>query len=275
MAFSKTFFLLEQEALLAQACFCNGLTALRRANLGNQKGLYYSAFFELSIALERMMKLTLIVDHMAANDLTPPGFQDIKRYGHKLVPLFASIKRVCEARGLSALDQFAEGSIPFRLLTFLGGFADADGRYANINSLTAHAPRTVPDPLATWGALAKAIVENRATTAERRSVAAAQEIGEAIAPFSMSLISDLDQGLPDVDRMLATSAELDVAAKHAVFELITLIAALRSVLAAVTDAARTVNVSRSRDLAEVPELSEFFEFAWPDRNYVMRKRRWP
>ena len=39
MAFSPTWFLLEQEGLLAQACLCNGLTALRRANLGDKKGL--------------------------------------------------------------------------------------------------------------------------------------------------------------------------------------------------------------------------------------------
>ena len=36
--FSATWFLLEQEGLLAQACLCNGLTALRRANLGDKKG---------------------------------------------------------------------------------------------------------------------------------------------------------------------------------------------------------------------------------------------
>jgi len=47
MKFSPTWYLLEQEGLLAQACLCNGLTVLRRANLGDKKGLFYSAFFEL------------------------------------------------------------------------------------------------------------------------------------------------------------------------------------------------------------------------------------
>ena len=36
MQFSPTWYLLEQEGLLAQACLCNGLTALRRANLGDK-----------------------------------------------------------------------------------------------------------------------------------------------------------------------------------------------------------------------------------------------
>jgi hypothetical protein len=274
MTLTKTFSLLQQEALLAQACFCNGLTALRRANLGSEKGLYYSAFFELSIAFERMMKLTFIIDRMASDDLTPSCFKEVKAFRHDLVKLFARIKLVCAARNSNALKSFTECSIPFRLLTFLSGFAVTD-RYANINSLTAHAPKTIPDPLATWGVLAKAIVEARASKAERRLVAAAYESGAAVAPCFMSLISDLDQAHLGVDRVLAASAELDVAAKHAVFELITLIAALRSVLVAVTDAAVTVNVSRSRALAGVPDVSEIFDFAWPNRKFVMRKRRWP
>lgn len=32
MSFSETWFLLEQEGLLAHACLCNGLTARRNAN---------------------------------------------------------------------------------------------------------------------------------------------------------------------------------------------------------------------------------------------------
>ena len=39
MRFSPTWYLLEQEGLLAQACLCNGLTALRRANLAEQEGI--------------------------------------------------------------------------------------------------------------------------------------------------------------------------------------------------------------------------------------------
>ena len=67
MGFSSIWFVLEQEGLLAQACLCNGLTALRRANLADKKGLFYSTFFELSFGLVRMLKLALIIDHMSRN----------------------------------------------------------------------------------------------------------------------------------------------------------------------------------------------------------------
>jgi hypothetical protein len=71
--FSDMWYLLQQEGYLTQSCLCNGLTALRHANINDKKGLYYSAFFELSIGLERMMKLIIIIHHMSNNNLTPPG----------------------------------------------------------------------------------------------------------------------------------------------------------------------------------------------------------
>ena len=48
--FTPTWYLLQQEGFLAQTCLCNGLTALRQANLGDGKGLFYSVFFDRSVS---------------------------------------------------------------------------------------------------------------------------------------------------------------------------------------------------------------------------------
>jgi len=128
MAYSATWFSLEQEGLLAQACLCNGLTALRRANLGDKKGLFYSAFFELSIGFERVLKLILILDHMANNKLAPAPSKYIEGFRHDLIRLFDATKTVCTARGLSFLDEFPPDSLPIRILDFLDRFADTGGR---------------------------------------------------------------------------------------------------------------------------------------------------
>ncbi|MBK1644452.1 hypothetical protein CKO25_07245 [Thiocapsa imhoffii] len=128
--------------MLAQACLCNGLTALRRANLGDKKGLFYSAFFELSIGLERVLKLVLklvlILDHMARNQLVPPDSKTVEDYGHKLRALFDAAKAVCAARNVTALDGFQSDSLPIEILGFLDTFAHPGGRYSNINKLTGH-----------------------------------------------------------------------------------------------------------------------------------------
>jgi hypothetical protein len=123
MAFSATWYLLEQEGLLAQACLCNGLTALRRANLGDKKGLFYSAFFELSIGFERVLKLVLILDHMARNQLVPPDSKTVEDYGHKLRSLLRPTKAVCAAHGETAPDAFQPDSLPLAILGFLDDFA--------------------------------------------------------------------------------------------------------------------------------------------------------
>lgn len=116
VTFTPTWYLLQQEGFLAQACLCNGLTALRQANLGDSKGRFYSAFFELSIGLERVLKLVLILDHMARQQLQPPDTKTVKNYGHKLSALFNSAKTINTARGITALDDFPDDSLPIVML---------------------------------------------------------------------------------------------------------------------------------------------------------------
>ena len=168
MVFSATWFLLEQEGLLAQACLCNGLTALRRANLGDKKGLFYSAFFELSIGFERTLKLILILDHMARNQLDPPDSKTVEDYGHKLRALFDSAKAICATRGVPALDAFQPDSLPNAILGFLDDFAHPGGRYSNINKLTGHKHQAMADPLVKWGEIASRIMNEHATPGQRK-----------------------------------------------------------------------------------------------------------
>jgi hypothetical protein len=276
MAFSATWFLLEQEGLLAQACLCNGLTALRRANLGDKKGLFYSAFFELSIGFERVLKLVLILDHMARNQLVPPDSKTVEDYGHKLRSLFDAAKGVCTSRGVTALDAFQPDSLPIAILGFLDDFAHPGGRYSNINKLTGHKHQTMADPIAQWGEIANRIMREHATSKERQraqlnGLVASAAFGGAAA----SLISDLNQQPMDVVPLHVRASELDTAAKHAIFALVTLIAALREVIDALCGAAWSANPPGTSGVATMPDMKEFFQFAWADRQYVMRKRQWP
>ena len=79
----------------------------------------------------------------------------------------------------------------------------------------------------------------------------------------------------DVAPLHVRASELDTAAKYAIYALVTLIAALRDVIDALCDSAWAVNRTAQSGAAEVPAMKEFFQFAWADRQYVMRKRQWP
>lgn len=276
MAFSATWFLLEQEGLLAQACLCNGLTALRRANLGDKKGFFYSAFFELSIGFERVLKLVLILDHMARNKLVPPDSKTVEDYGHKLRSLFDTTKAVCAAHGVTALDSFQADSLSIVILSFLDDFAHPGGRYSNINKLTGHRHEAMADPIGQWGEIANQIMQTHATPKERdRARLNGQMASLAFGNAAASLISDLNQQPMDVAPLHVRASELDTAAKHAIYALVTLIAALRDVLDTLCRSAWAADPFGPSKPADVPDMKEFLQFAWRDRKYVMRKRRWP
>lgn len=276
MAFSSTWFLLEQEGLLARACLCNGLTALRRANIGDKKGLFYSAFFELSIGFERALKLVLILDHMASNHLVPPDSKTVEDYGHKLRSLFNATKAVCGTRGITVLDSFQPNSLPIIILGFLDDFAHPGGRYSNINKLTGHKHRAMVDPIMQWDKIASQIMQTQATLRERQRAQFNGKMARlAFGDVAISLVSDLNQQPMDVAPLHVRASELDTAAKHAIYALVTLIAALCEVLDPLCGSALAANPPGNSAVADVPDMKEFFQFACKDRQYVMRKRQWP
>lgn len=97
----------------------------------------------------------------------------------------------------------------------------------------------------------------------------------AFGGAAVSLMSDLNQQRMGVAPLHVRASELDTAANYAIYALVTLIAALRDVIDALCDSAWAVNRAAQAGAAEVPAMKEFFQFAWADRQYVTRKRRWP
>lgn len=275
--FTPTFHVLEQEGLLAKACLCNGLTALRHANLGeNQKGLFYSAFFELSIGFERMMKLIVILDHMGRHDLKPPPKKDIEGLGHKLINLFAETKKIGSSLGLDALDQHGLSSVSYRTLVFLNDFAHTDGRYSNINHLIGQPSTAKPEPLGAWAQLAQGILRDCATARERARVETSGKLmDEKIGSMVFTLISDLNQATPELRTLVSNVTALDIASKYAAAALVGLIVSLRDVLDVVANEADEVGRTVHGGIANIPVMGEFFEFAWTEPTVLMKKKRWP
>lgn len=88
---NPVFSLLQQEGYLTRSSLYTGFSSLSKGNINNNKGDFYVAFFQLSIGLERLMKLTLILDYMAANELRLPDNKWLKGFSHNLVELLQSI----------------------------------------------------------------------------------------------------------------------------------------------------------------------------------------
>lgn len=270
--FSATYQLLEQESLVVRSCICTGLTDFRNANL-NDKGRYYTAFFQLAIGIERMAKLALILDHMAQNNLQSPGQQAVRAYGHDLETLYATVEKTSQSRGHSFASHFALSLLATRMLKFLSEFAKGM-RYANLDALASG--NSQRKPLHEWNQILQDAVESKvqAKTKQRvvkRSVAVAKVIQDKI----LVIASDLADAPLSMASALYEPKMLDAASKHLVWDLLSLLAPLRDFIVETGHTADQTSAARSGSTAHIPNMSEFFEFIWLDRNYVLRKKRWP
>jgi hypothetical protein len=130
----KLFKFLEHEAQLTQCILTNGLQEIANADLSDyRKGKFYGGAFQLSIRLERLMKLIIILDHMLKNEYNPPSEHYLrKEIGHDLEKLYKRIKELpIEQRD----DAFSEEPLEYETLKVLSDFAKGT-RYYNLNQLS-------------------------------------------------------------------------------------------------------------------------------------------
>ena len=76
--------LLLLEGSLSGYAIGEGLECLRKANI-YEKGMYYQAFFSLSIGIERLLKLIIIYEYRENHTGEFPDNNYIKNKGHKIV----------------------------------------------------------------------------------------------------------------------------------------------------------------------------------------------
>ena len=235
--------------------------------------MFCSAFFELSIGFERVLKLVLVLDQMARNQLAPPDSKTVEDYGHQLRALLDAAKAVYAARNVSALNGFQADSLPTGILGFLDDSAHPGGRYSNINKLTGHRHQAMADPITRWGEMASQIMRTQAAArARERAQMNGRTADVALGDAAARVMSDLNQRRMDVAPLHVRASEPDTAVKYAIDALVTLIVALRDVIDSLCGSAWAVNPAGQSGAAEVPAMKAFVLFAWADRQYAMRKR---
>jgi hypothetical protein len=138
------------EASLVRHLIGSGATALGRANYADKMGEYYTAFFGLSVGLERLSKLVLVAHYAIENGGKMPDERVVKHFGHKLVDLANEAESISERMQLSLRYSRPKQLIPQKILECLGSFADARrGRYANFASLD-NPNLTADEPIKKW-----------------------------------------------------------------------------------------------------------------------------
>ena len=268
---AESYILLTQEGHLFQSCLAQGLTDLRNATI-SEKGRFYTGSFQLSIGLERLMKTILVIEHMANNSLSTPTLNQLKSHGHRLIDLFDAMRRIGATMPECPLQSMSDGSKPYQILKLLDGFARRT-RYFNLDSL-AESQSTV-DPLVDWCSLYDQILRDDVSTKRKeRAMHQAALLSTAMSGMAVVVGHDLEKNELDLRAVMEQPQLQYMAAAYAVYYVIAIVAPLRGVLSHVTDAARHVNMSINAP-DSVPYMTEFLDWAWFDKPYIMRKKRWP
>ena len=107
-----------------------------RANYADNIGEYYTAFFGLSVGVERLAKLILVTDYTVSNGGQMPEQPVLRKFGHKLVELIDAADAVAQKNKLKLVYPRPTDAIGAKILECLDAFADASrGRYANFATL--------------------------------------------------------------------------------------------------------------------------------------------
>jgi hypothetical protein len=266
---APSFFYLQQELLLAEEALAIGLTALRNGTLTN-RGALYVGFFELSIALERILKVILIIDFMHSHRLAYPDSKLVTKYGHNLVRLYNAVRRL---GGGEILAPLAEGSVSTLILRFLSRFAKSS-RYYNLDALTESA--TGSDPLEEWHEILRMVIERDVPATEREKVRTAAEATAALAAGRViAIVHDLSKRQLDEGELFLISALEHAAAPYVALRVFEIIGPTRALLAQLGHRAY-LDVSASGDgRLHIPYTPDFMRFATADRKTILRKKRWP
>ena len=144
---------LNREASLVSKIIGSGATALGRASYGSGFGEYYTAFFGLSIGIERLAKLILVADHAISNGGELPDESVVRKYGHKLKGLVKKVDQIATARGISVTYVLPTDPICVAVINCLDAFSDASrGRYANFEAIGNPAFDSSNEPVNKWWA---------------------------------------------------------------------------------------------------------------------------
>ncbi|MGR4865595.1 hypothetical protein [Caulobacter sp. LARHSG274] len=121
---------LHREASLVSQIIGSGATALGRASYGSGFGEYYTAFFGLSIGIERLAKLILVADFAMDNGGTLPGQSVVRKYGHRIKSLVNDVDRIANKQNISVPYLAPNDPICTAAINCLDAFSDASRAFA-------------------------------------------------------------------------------------------------------------------------------------------------
>jgi hypothetical protein len=262
------FIALNREAELAKRLTCSGLTALGKAT-PSQPGIYYDAFFGISIGLERLAKLAWLIDECITRNGTFPTDEDLKAIGHNIGALLD------KANTVRAKHNFISPTLPcdpisISLIEFLSNFAKAT-RYFNIDVIVGGKSIGLGDPVKSWHEKVGAAIlaTPRIKAKERRWQKKAASIGRVLSPavaFGVDASGTLLTSVASLSFSQQQAQEINEQAKRKLLAIVRFLASLAIDLA---------ETARDAGSTFIPYLREHFGFFCEEDAIIGGYKKWP
>jgi len=266
--FPPSFLLLQQEGYLISSCLSTGLTALRAAHV-HKKGGFYTALFNLSVGFERLLKTIVIIDHMLNNKLKAPTKKELKAYGHDIAELYDTCNAIGQRRQSEIPVRSRLDAIDQELLLLVSDFAQVT-RYHNLDALSASQDGL--DPLKRWGQVILQILRCDVPKKQQNKILnQAHVVAAAIDKHTFTLMNGLDQSPLTTSEALSLPGLHEQAVRFAVLRLIKMLSPVRDLLGDISREAYHLGLPEP----PFPQMQEFLEWLWDDRQFVLRKKQWP
>jgi hypothetical protein len=270
--FRPEWHLVHQESSLISSCIYQGLTDLRKANI-DARGLFYTAFYNLAIGLERLLKLTLIINHMQSSNLSCPTSDAIRKLGHDLIRLLKECQYCANTIDTPCDLTFSSSPAKLEILHLFNEYSKGL-RYHNLDALTGKSSSR--DPLSNWSEIIMRIYRDEVPIRKKKKTELqAQALADSFRGRSVVLYHDLEQNSLDMDGVMILPLMIEAAAPYAVCHVIEIVHEINKVHFAVANLTHQECLKQGLETPLVPFVEEYYAMLGGDRNYHLTRKRWP
>jgi hypothetical protein len=265
---------LRREAALVRHLVGSGATALGKANYADNIGEYYTAFFGLSVGLERLAKLILVADYTISNGGQMPDQTVVRKFGHKLVELTDAADAVAQKNKLTLAYPRPTDAISAKIVECLDAFADASrGRYANFATLDDPSLRHEEPIHKWWNEVAELILKKDyyGSKSQERTEAQAKAVDALMSPVSTVLyFKETGEAMQDVLSSSIRTAQTDIVQRSARYHALTIVRWLAGMF---SDLAHSACCAHKIDAFF--GVWEYFQIYTVDDDFLKSRKVWP
>jgi hypothetical protein len=233
-----------------------GLTNIRKADFVTH-WKFGSAFFELTIGVERFCKLIIVRRYQRLNNGAFPDNSYVRRFSHSIEDLIREVTKECDSECIGKND------IVDQIIIFLSEFAK-ESRYYNLDSLTKNLPKE-KDPLRIWKSIQNAILKLH--DKKREYSPGEKKIIGALDEIAIFRYRDLDgTGINNAVDFYEVGKAVDLIQSYSVYYIYLLIKDIVSVMQTENDL-----------YYAMPVMTEFFPYFYDgalEKKHILKKKRW-